>query len=177
MCQNQNIVSYLVFNVHKLQIKNTSATTPIPNIAECKNGFQKYFDNIDKLQVVMNRISSDLTAMEESVAKAEEELGYNESGIKGFLKPFLGKVVKSDRLRNDVDPNRATGDKETSTFVPTNVFRASDYFASAGKSKEVKSTEDQWCAKWKTKKFEKIGSIFMFFSDLFKIFIAYNNWF
>lgn len=114
--------------------------TPIPNIAECKDGFRKYFDNIDKLQVVINRISSDLTAMEESVTRAEEELGYNESGIKGFFKPFLGKVVKSDRSRIDVDSNRATGDKETPTFVPTNVFKATDYFASAGKSKEATST-------------------------------------
>lgn len=120
-----------------MQIKNTSATTPIPNIAECKDGFQKYFDNIDKLQVVINRINSDLTAMEESVTKAEEELGYNESGIKGFFKPFLGKVGKSDRTRNDVDSNRASGDKDTPTFVPTHVFSASDFFAGAGKSKST----------------------------------------
>lgn len=71
------------------------------------------------------------------MAKAEEELGYNESGIKGFLKPFLGKVVKSDRPRSDADANRATSDNEPPTFVPTNVFKASEYFASAGKPNDV----------------------------------------
>lgn len=79
--------------------------------------------------------------MEESVAKAEEELGYNESGIKGFFKPFLGKVVKSDRSRGDVDSHRVSGDNESPTFVPPHVFKASEYFANAGKSSETKGTE------------------------------------
>lgn len=113
----------------------------MPNIAECKDGFQKYFDNIGKLQLVLNRISNDLTAMEENVAKAEEELGFNESGIKGFFKPFLGKVVKNDRSRSDADPSKTATDHESPTFVPTNVFKASEYFSSAGKSNETKLTQ------------------------------------
>lgn len=127
-----------IFHFHNSQIKNISASTPIPNIAECEAGFKKYFDNIDKLQLVINRINSDLTAMEESVAKAEEELGYNESGIKGFLKPFLDKVVKTDRSKSDADSNSVN---ESPTFVPTNVFKASEYFPSSGQSNETKSAE------------------------------------
>lgn len=67
--------------------------------------------------------------METNVAKAEEVLGYNESGIKGFFKPLLGKVVKTDRTRTDVDLHgNSIGDNDSLTFVATNVFKASDYF-------------------------------------------------
>lgn len=107
-----------------MQIKNTSAATPIPNIVECKSGFQTYFDKIDKLQQVIDVINGNLTALEQNVTKAEEELGYNDnSGFKGLFKPFLDKVVKTERTRNN-----ASIERNDPQFQPTHIFKASDFF-------------------------------------------------
>lgn len=120
-------VSLFVF-----QIKNTTAATPIPNIAECRAGFQKYFQKIDNLQLVINRINNDLTALEQNVAKAEEELGYNDSGLKGFLKTSIfGKVTRGDDTSGTSDPL---------SYQPVEIFKASDYFGNGSEQNNEKNT-------------------------------------
>lgn len=90
----------------------------------CRTEFQQYFNKIDEMQKVIDKINEDLTLMERNVAKAEDELGYNESGIKGFLKPLIGKVMKHNKMTtNDTNDN-----SEQLVFHPTQVFKTSDYF-------------------------------------------------
>lgn len=103
-------------------MKNIAATTSIPNIAECQKGFQQYADKIDKVNLMLDRVNVDLTALEHNVAKAEEELGYNNTGIKGFFKPLIEKVVKNDRIRTE------NSEEQQPVYQPIKVFKTSDYF-------------------------------------------------
>ncbi|XP_055315399.1 biogenesis of lysosome-related organelles complex 1 subunit 4 [Sitodiplosis mosellana] len=110
-------------------MKNISASTSLPNIIECKTGIQQYSDRIDKLQLMLDRVNIDITSLEQNMNKAEEELGYNNTGIKGFFKPLLGKIVKSDRSRlpeNVDDPEL--------TYKPIEFFKASQYFGESSSS-------------------------------------------
>lgn len=107
-------------------MKNIAAATSIPNIVECKKGFQQYVEKVDKINSMLDRIDDDLKALENNVEKAEDELGYNNTGIKGFFKPFLEKVVKGEHS------NHAGGENsvEIPVYQPINVFKSSDYFDS-----------------------------------------------
>lgn len=89
----------------------------------CRDEFQQYFNKIDASQIVIDKINEDLTLMERNVTKAEEELGYNESGIKGFLKPLIGKVMKNNKINNESNDNN-----EQLAFHPTKVFKAVELF-------------------------------------------------
>lgn len=112
------------------QIKNISAATPIPIINSCVADFRKNFQKIDNLQLVIDRINKDLIALEESVSKAEGDLGYNNTGLTGFLKPFFGKNTANDQTRNQcVEHNEPT-------HQLTTVFNTSDFFGTSEKSKE-----------------------------------------
>lgn len=115
--QNDNICF-----IRRIQMKNITATTSIPNIAECKRGFEQYADKIDKVNLMLDRVNVDLTALEHNVAKAEEELGYNSTGIKGFFKPFIEKVVKNDRIRTE------NSEDQQPVYQSIAVFKTSDYF-------------------------------------------------
>lgn len=67
--------------------------------------------------------------MEQNVTKAEEELGYNDSGLKGFLKTSIfGKVARNDRQRSDYDDS-----SNCLSYQPVNIFNASDYFGNEQK--------------------------------------------
>lgn len=102
-----------------------SASSSLPNIVECKKGLQQYSERIDKFQLMLDRINNDITALEQNVNKAEADLGYNDTGIKGFFKPLLGKIVKTERNRTEnVDDNQLT-------YKPVESFEASDYFGEA----------------------------------------------
>lgn len=103
-------------------MKNIAAATSIPNIIECKKGFQQYLDKINKVNLMLDRVNQDLTALEHNVTKAEDELGYNNSGIKGFFKPLLEKVVKNDRVRTE---NSETTEP---VYQTVNIFKSSDFF-------------------------------------------------
>lgn len=103
-------------------MKNIAAATSIPNIVECKNGFQQYSDKIDKITLMLDRINGHLTELEQNVSKAEEELGFNNTGIKGFFKPLLERVVKNDRSRGE------HSEDVVPVYQPASMFRASDYF-------------------------------------------------
>lgn len=75
---------------------------------------------------MFDRVSTDITALEQNMAKAEEDLGYNNTGIKGFFKPLLGKIVKNDRNRPE------SVDETAPTHTPIDLFKSSDYFGEIG---------------------------------------------
>lgn len=78
---------------------------------------------------MLDRINVDITSLEQNMNKAEEELGYNNTGIKGFFKPLLGKIVKSDRNR----PSENVDEPEL-TYKPIESFKASQYFGECSSS-------------------------------------------
>lgn len=77
---------------------------------------------------MLDRVNADLTALEQNVTKAEEELGYSNTGIKGFFKPFLGKIVKSDRSRAE------NADDAELTYQPVEAFKSVEYFGESSSS-------------------------------------------
>lgn len=88
---------------------------------ECKKGIQQYSERIDKIQIMLDRINIDIAALEQNMDKAEEDLGFNNTGIKGFFKPLLGKISKNRNSQESVDDTN-------STFTPIETFKAADYF-------------------------------------------------
>lgn len=88
-----------------------------------RRGLSKAFRQIDKLQLVLNAVNQDLTALENTVANAEDKLGYNNSGLKGFLKPWFGMSTKADKTKIE------DGGIEEPPFRATTVFKSADYFA------------------------------------------------
>lgn len=116
------------FRLFYSQIKNISSATSIPNIVECKKGIQQYSDRIDKIQLMLDRINADITTLEQNVTKAEEDLGYNKTGIKGFFKPLLGKIV------NKNERSRPESVETTPTYQPSELFKSADYFGELNSS-------------------------------------------
>lgn len=88
---------------------------------QCKKGVQQYSERIDKIQIMLERINSDITTLEQNMDKAEEDLGFNSSGIKGFFKPLLGKIAKNRSSQEHVDDS-------STTYEPIEPFKAADYF-------------------------------------------------
>ncbi|XP_031618623.1 biogenesis of lysosome-related organelles complex 1 subunit 4 [Contarinia nasturtii] len=117
-------------------IKNISASTSIPNIIECKKGIQQYSERIDKIQLMLDRINHDITALEQNMNKAEEELGYNDTGIKGFFKPLLGKIVKTERNRSECPHDNVL------TYKPVESFAASEYFGETSSNFSIDGEEN-----------------------------------
>lgn len=103
-------------------MKNLASLTSVPEIIQSQEDFEKQFIKIDNLQLVLNAINNDLSTLEQSVTKAEDELGFNNSGIKGFLKPWFGMSSKIDRMKTD------DGACNESVLRTPLTFKSSDYF-------------------------------------------------
>lgn len=73
---------------------------------------------------MLDHIDTDLTALEQNVTKAEEDLGYNNSGIKGFFKPLLDKVSKTQNRNAD---SRSVP-QSLPPYESVETFKAQDYF-------------------------------------------------
>lgn len=106
---------------------------------ECKKGIQQYSERIDKIQIMLDRINTDIAAMEQNMDKAEEDLGFNNTGIKGFFKPLLGKIAKTRNSQEAVDPDTSV------TYKPVEAFKAADYF---GESSSCDLLDDSDGDKW-----------------------------
>lgn len=112
-------------------MKNLSSLASLPEIVQCKEDFQRHFERIDKFQLVLNAINQDLTTLEQNVAKSEEELGFNNTGLKGLLKPWFGMssgssaTTRSDRLRTE------EGLSEHPSYQYSLSFNSSEYFGDA----------------------------------------------
>lgn len=70
---------------------------------------------------MLDRVNNDITALEQNMNKAEQELGYNNTGFKGFFKPLIGKIVKNDR-------HRAENVDTELTYKPIETFKSAEYF-------------------------------------------------
>lgn len=103
---------------------------------ECKKGIHQYSERIDKIQILLDRINTDITALEQNMDKAEEDLGINNTGIKGFFKPLLGKISKNRNSQDHVD------DTTNATYKPIEAFKAADYFGESSLSDLLDETDD-----------------------------------
>lgn len=87
-----------------------------------QNDFNKLCKRIDDLEAFIGLVNQNLDTIEKDVVGAEEELGINDIGIKGFLKPIFGKA-KKDR--------RSVGDEAGSApleYVPPAIFDTKSFF-------------------------------------------------
>lgn len=86
--------------------------------------FNKLCKRIDDLEAFIGLVNQNLETIEKDVVEAEEELGINDIGLKGFLKPIFGKA-KKDR--------RSVGDDAGSpplVYVPPVIFDTKSFFGS-----------------------------------------------
>ncbi|XP_037046176.1 biogenesis of lysosome-related organelles complex 1 subunit 4 [Bradysia coprophila] len=101
-----------------------SADQTIPDLMNSQDDFNKLCKRIDDLEAFIGVVNQNLDSIEKDVVEAEEELGINDVGIKGFLKPIFGKA-KKDR--------RSVGDDAGSTpqtYVPPVIFDTKAFFGS-----------------------------------------------
>lgn len=125
------------------QIRNISTVTSLPDIMECKKGIQQYSERIDKIQIMLDRINTDIGAMEQNMDKAEEDLGFNNTGIKGFFKPLLGKIAK-----NRTHSQELVDHDTSATYKPVDAFKATDYFGESSSCDLLDEADDD---KWENK--------------------------
>lgn len=104
---------------------------------ECKKGIVQYSERIDKIKIMLDRIDTDIAALERNMDKAEEDLGFNNTGIKGFFKPLLGKIAKN---RNSQEQHV---DDTSFTYRPIEAFKAADYFGESNSCDLFNETDDQ----------------------------------
>lgn len=116
-------------------MKNLASLTTLPEIIQCQEDFEKQFDKIDNLQLVLNAVNHDLTNLEQCVTKAEDELGFNNSGLKGFLKPWFGMASKSEKAKTE------QGASSEPVFQNALTFNSSDYFGAG--QEQVKEGESE----------------------------------
>lgn len=104
---------------------------------ECKKGIQQYSERIDKIQIMLDRINIDIAALEQNMDKAEEDLGFNNTGIKGFFKPLLGKISKTrNSQEHTIDPDTNI------TYKPIESFKSADYFGESSSCDLLNETDD-----------------------------------
>lgn len=104
-------------------MKNLSTLNSLPEILQCEEDFQQHFEKIDKLQLVLNAINHDLTALEGNVELSEAQLGLNSSvSLKTFFKPWLALAGASQSTRPD------EGAAELQAPIHNLTFKSSDYF-------------------------------------------------
>lgn len=84
--------------------------------------FNKLCERIDELEGFIGVVSQNLDTIEKDVVQAEEELGINDIGLKGFLKPIFGKAKKDRRSVGD-DAGSASLE-----YVPPVIFETKTFF-------------------------------------------------
>lgn len=88
-----------------------------------QDDFNKLCKRIDDLEAFIGLVNQNLDTIEKDVVEAEEELGINDVGIKGFLKPIFGKAKKDRRSVGDDGSGNAP--KE---YVPPVIFDTKSFF-------------------------------------------------
>lgn len=89
-----------------------------------QDDFNKLCKRIDDLEAFIELVNQNLDTVERDVVQAEEELGINDVGIKGFLKPIFGKAKKDRRSVGD-DAGSASLE-----YVPPVIFDTKSFFGS-----------------------------------------------
>lgn len=106
------------------QIKNDLAISTeqtIPDLMNSQADFNKLCERIDDLEGFVGLINQNLDTVEKHVVQAEEELGINDIGLKGFLKPIFGKAKKD---RRSVSDDAGT----LPIYVPPVIFETKSFF-------------------------------------------------
>ena len=108
------------------QVKNDTSTTNeqyIPELNAKIDEFKTLCNTIDNLEHFMKIVNENMSSLEAHVQQAEEDLGINDLGIKGLLRPIFGKSTKK------------TNETATEPFVyaPPVIFQTSDYFPDINK--------------------------------------------
>lgn len=105
-----------------LKVKTDASTTTeqnLPAIFQSKFEFQKLCQNIDNLSAFVTTVSDNMDELDHQIVQAEDELGINDLGIKGLLKPLFSKNKKK--------PETMYGN-EVKSYQPIAIFNPSDYF-------------------------------------------------
>lgn len=113
----------------------------MPEIIQCEEDFHRHFGKIDKLQVVLNSINQDLTALEHNVAKSEDELGFNNSGLKGFLKPWFGMSSASSSASKNERARADEGSSEHLSYEYNLGFKSCEYFGDTDTKNGMEESE------------------------------------
>lgn len=114
---------YIIKLFSNVKVKTDSAITMhknLPEIYSYGKELDKLYKNIDNMEKFVNVVNENLAKVEQQVSRAEEELGINDTGIKGLFKPFLGKMKK--RADSSVD------DVVDLHYEPVEIYKTSDYF-------------------------------------------------
>lgn len=90
-----------------------------------QDDFDKLCKRIDDLEGFVEVVNQNLDTIEKDVVEAEEELGINDVGIKGFLKPIFGKAKKDRRSVGD-----DAGSAAPRVYVPPVIFDTKTFFGS-----------------------------------------------
>lgn len=87
--------------------------------------FNKLCERIDELEGFIGLVNQNLDTIEKDVVEAEEELGINDIGLKGFLKPIFGKTKKD---RRSVGDDAGSAPRE---YVPPEIFETKTFFGAS----------------------------------------------
>lgn len=90
----------------------------LPKTFACEEEFNKLCNRIDDLEAFVEIVTKNMNTLEEHVKQAEEDLGVNDRGIKGLLKPIFGKAKNVTEASQNPDK----------IYVPLEIFKTSDYF-------------------------------------------------
>uniref|UniRef100_A0A1L8DTL9 Putative bioproteinis of lysosome-related organelles complex 1 subunit 4 n=1 Tax=Nyssomyia neivai TaxID=330878 RepID=A0A1L8DTL9_9DIPT len=102
--------------------ENISVTTDknLPDIGAFQKDFTELCRRIDGFERFVGIAGDHLGKMEAHMVVAEQELGYTESGIKGFLKPIFGGRPRVEQEATNLTPDE--------TYAPPEVYSTSDFF-------------------------------------------------
>lgn len=110
-----------VLNIVQSDKKTLEST--LPQSDGFYNNLQSLSKKIDDLQKFVKVVDENVTRLENHVDVAAAELGFDDSGIKGFLKPIFGNNKPKSDVVSNLDENQK--------YVPPAIFKTSDYFPSS----------------------------------------------
>lgn len=108
-----------VLNIVQNDKRTLESTLPKTN--DFHNSLKSLSQKIDDLQKFVNVVDKNVTRLEAHVDVAAAELGFDDSGIKGFLKPIFGNIKPKTDVVSNLDENQK--------YVPPIIFKTSDYFS------------------------------------------------
>ncbi|KAK4316851.1 hypothetical protein Pmani_012027 [Petrolisthes manimaculis] len=115
----------------------------VPQVYSYYQTLQRTFQTVDQLEALVVRVKSDLTTMEDTVAKAEADLGLSQ-GFTTVIKPLFFKREQIPARLSAPDP---------ASFQAPEIFNAEDYFAATTSNTStvpLSQLELFWLCEWIT---------------------------
>lgn len=112
-----------VLNIVQSDKKTLEST--LPQSDGFYNNLKDLSKKIDDLQKFVNVVDANVTSLEKHVDVAADELGFDDSGIKGFLKPIFGNNKPKTDFVSNLDENQK--------YISPKIFKTSDYFPSSSR--------------------------------------------